>query len=143
MIRIRNVSPRISKTVGFSPLKPRSREIRDPGVFSCAHPEPHALARNYRQSPQRVAFRRVLSLPGRVPARRDIPFRSPRVRPEVSGLRRAFFVRVMAREQNGCRVMGHRVITRESFEIADLRVMVRGPNLTDQNHDASQLLSLR
>ena len=123
MIRIRNVSPRISKAVGFTPLEPRSREMRDPGVFSCAHPEPHVLARKYRQSPQRVAFPRVLSLPGRVPARRDIPFRSPRVRPEVSGLRRAFFVRVMAREQTDLRVMAFRVITPQSFEIADLRVM--------------------
>ena len=45
------------------------------------------------------------------------------VRPEVSGLRRDFFVRVMAREETDLRVMGLRVITRETFEIADLRVM--------------------
>ena len=142
MIRIRNVSPRISTTVRFSPLEPRSREIRDPGVFSCAHLDPRASARNYRHTPQRVASLRTDSDPCRDQARRDTPIRPRDVCPEVSGLRRDFFGRVMAREQNGCRVMGHRVITRETFETGDCGVMVRTHYLPDRNHDASQLLSL-
>ena len=66
---------------------------------------PHAHARNYHQSPQQVAFPRVISFPGQDQARRNTPLRPPHVRPKVSGLRGAFFVRVMAREQTDIQVM--------------------------------------
>ena len=55
MFRFRNVSVANSKTVGLTPLKPRSCEIRDRGVFSCANRDITAKHTQYHESPQRVA----------------------------------------------------------------------------------------
>lgn len=123
-------------------LNPTAAKFVTVGFSLALIPSPTTPPRSIANPRNGLRLARVLSTSGRDKARRDTPFRLCDVRPEVPGLRRDFFGRVMAREQNGCRVMSPRVITRESFETGDCGVMVRVSDLTDQNHDASQLLSL-
>jgi hypothetical protein len=56
MFRIRNVSVFISKTVGFTPLKPHGSEIRDRGGFYCAYRDTRPNPTQQRQRPQRVVI---------------------------------------------------------------------------------------